>query len=114
MRKGKYMPVLDKPVNTRLEILKILYKLSQKRPDVEVVFFAAQISGGYYSEIYHQLRFLQEKRLVNFKRNMISKRFKASLSKSGLDLIEDAYKALELSRDEKDEALKEVFGRLKL
>lgn len=108
------MPVLENAVNTRLEIIRVIYNLSGEQSGKTVTFFAAQISGGYYGEIYHQLRFLQEKGLVSFSRNMISKRFSAELTESGLSFMMDAYGALSLADEEKDEALKEVFSRIKV
>ncbi len=108
------MPVLENPISTRLEILRTLYRLSDKQAGKEVKLEAAQILGGYYGEIYHQMLFLQERKLVNFTKNVISKRFVAALTEEGVNLMEAAYHALALEAPEKDEALKEVFARLKI
>lgn len=108
------MPVLENPINTRLEILKTIYRLSGERAGVPIRFFAAQIDGGYYSEIHHQMRFLREKGLIGFTRNIVSKRFVAELTESGLKLVHDAYEALKLEQCEKDQALNEVFKGIKI
>ncbi len=108
------MPVLDNPINTRLEILKLIYKLSGEKSGHAVSFFAAQINGGYYSEIHHQMKFLCEKGLIDFSRNIVSKRFVAELTNSGLRFIQDAYQALKLGPGEKDEALEEIFKRIRI
>jgi len=108
------VPVLENPINTRFEILRTLYNLSGMKAGKEIRFYAAQINGGYYSEIYHQLLFLQERNLVSFKRNKISKRFIAALTEAGLAFMEDAYRSLSFEQPEKDEALKEIFARIKI
>lgn len=108
------MPVLDNPINTRLEILKLIYRLSSEKAGEPVSFFAAQIGGGYYSEIHHQMKFLCEKGLIEFSRNIVSKRFVAELTESGLELIQDAYEALKLQQPEKDEVLNLIFNRIKI
>ncbi|GAB1477216.1 hypothetical protein MASR2M70_20540 [Bacillota bacterium] len=108
------MPVMENAVSTRLEIMQTLYKLSGKKAGNTVRFFPAQINGAYYSEISHQMRFLQEKGLVAFKKNMVSTRFMAELTEEGLAFMEDAYKAAALPDTEKDEALKELFKKLKI
>lgn len=108
------MPVLDNPISTRLEILKTIYRLSAERAGVPVRFFAAQIDGGYYSEIHHQMRFLREKGLIEFTRNMVSKRFVAELTESGQKFVHDAYEALRLEQSEKDKALNEIFKGIKI
>lgn len=108
------MPVLENAVSTRLEILKTVYKLSGKKAGSTVSFFAAQINGGYYSEINHQMRFLQERGLVTFKKNMVSTRFMVELTEEGLAFMEDAYRAFELVDTEKDKALTEIFKRIKI
>lgn len=108
------MPVLENAVSTRLEILQTLYKLSGKKAGSTVRFFPAQINGGYYSEINHQMRFLQERGLVIFKKNIVSTRFMAELTEEGLALMEGAYGALDLTDSEKDEALTAIFKKLKI
>jgi hypothetical protein len=108
------MPVLDNPINTRLEIIKTLYKLSGKEANKRMSFYAAEIQGGYYSEIHYQMRFLKEKKLVDFERNIISKKFSASLTEAGVRFMEDAYNALALGENEKDSALQEIFSRIKM
>ena len=100
------MPVLENEISTRLEILRTLYNLSEKQVGKEIKFYAAQISGGYYSEIHHQLRFLQERKLVCFDRNIVSKKFTASLTESGVAFMEDAYSAMALDD--------EIFSRIKM
>lgn len=108
------MPVLDNPINTRLEIIKLVYKQSGKQAGQKVSFFAAQIDGGYYNEIHHQLKFLKERGLVDFTRNMVSKRFTVELTDSGYKFMEDAYEALKLPEEEKSGALDELFKQLKI
>lgn len=107
------MPVLENPVSTRLEILMTLYKLSDKQAGRSIKFDSAQINGGYYSEINHQLRFLQERGLVEFTRGIVSKRFVAALTEAGKAFLDDAYHAMTLEDAEKDAALREIFARIK-
>ena len=108
------MPVLDNPINTRLEIIKLVYNQSGKQVGQKVSFFAAQIDGGYYNEIHHQLKFLKERGLVDYSRNMVSKRLTAELTESGHKFIEDAYEALKLPEDEKGEVLDELFKQIRI
>lgn len=107
------MPILENPVSTRLEILRTLYTLSGKRAGNTVKFYAAQINGGYYGEINFQMRFLQERGLVEFNRSIISKKFTAALTEAGAAFMEDAYRAMTLEQSEKEERLKEIFARIK-
>jgi hypothetical protein len=107
------MPVLTNPVNTRLEILKTIYKLSGKKPDLTIKLHPAQIDGGYYSEIKYQLRFLSERGLVDFKKSFIYGRFQVSLTAEGLQLMDDMYGALKLSEAEKEEQLNKCFAKLR-
>ncbi|HOA42647.1 MAG TPA: hypothetical protein PLD22_03285 [Bacillota bacterium] len=107
------MPVLENPVSTRLEILRTLYTLSDKRPGKIVKFYAAQINGGYYSEINYQMRFLQERGLLEYSRNIISKQFSAALTESGIAFMEDAYQALKSDETEREARLEEIFARIK-
>lgn len=108
------MPVLDNPINTRLEIIKLIHSQANKLQVKSVSFYAAQIDGGYYSEIHHQLKFLKERGLVDFTRNMVSKRFTAELTQAGQDFIEEAYRVLELPQEEKDARLDELFKQIKV
>jgi DNA-binding transcriptional ArsR family regulator len=108
------MPVLENPINTRLEILKSLYNLSGKRAGEQVRFYAAQIGGGYYGEILHQMRFLEEKGYIIFKKNIVSKRFFAELTGEGLAFMEDAYRILESDGPNKNEMLTEALKRIKI
>ncbi len=108
------MPVLENPVSTRLEILRTVYKLADKQVGKKIKLDAAQINGGYYSEIYHQMLFLQERGLVEYNRNIVSKRFFVSITEAGKAFLEDAYHALTLEEPEKDRALKEIFARIKI
>ncbi|PKM85335.1 MAG: hypothetical protein CVU86_02635 [Firmicutes bacterium HGW-Firmicutes-11] len=107
------MPVLQNQVNTRLEILKTLYRQSDKRPDQPIKLDPAQIDGGYYSEINFQLRFLQDRGLVNYNGNVVSRRFRVSLTKEGVEFMEDSYQALALSGEEKDLRLESLFQKLR-
>lgn len=108
------MPVLDNPINTRLEIIKLAYNQSDRQVGRKVSFYAAQIDGGYHSEIHHQLKFLKERGLVDFSRNMISKRLTVELTESGHKFMEDAYGALKLPTEEKDKTLDELFKQIRL
>ncbi len=108
------MPVLENPVSTRVEILRTLYKLSDKQAGKSIKLDAAQINGGYYSEIYHQMRFLQERGMVEFTRGIVSKRFIVALTEEGKAFMEDAYHAMTLENAEKDAALSEIFARIKI
>lgn len=107
------MPVLQKPVKTRLEILRTIYRLAEKQPDRTIKLDAAQIDGGYYAEINYQLRFLQERNLVDYKKNFISRKFYVSLTSDGVQLIDKAYHALSLNSEEKDKLLDQVFAKIK-
>ena len=108
------MPVLENPVSTRLEILRTIYMLSGRQAGKKIRLDAAQINGGYHSEVNHQMLFLQERGLVDFTRSVISKRFTVALTEAGVSFMKDAYCALELDNPEKDEALKEIFTRIKI
>ncbi len=108
------MPVLENPVNTRLEIIKLIYCQSGRQQGKPVSFFAAQIDGGYYSEIHHQMKFLKEKGLLDFTRNMVSKRFKAELTEAGVDFMEKSYEAVRMKEPERSMALEELFKQIKV
>ena len=108
------MPALENPVSTRLEILRTLYKLSDKQVGRSINLDAAQIHGGYYSEINHQMRFLQERGMIEFTRGIVSKRFSAALTEAGKAFMEDAYHAMTLDDAEKDAAFSEIFARIKI
>lgn len=108
------MPVLQNSVNTRLEILKTIYRLANKQAGKMIKLDAAQIDGAYYSEIIYELRFLKERGLVTFNNNFISRRFRIALTDAGVQLMEDAYHALSLKGTEKDELLAQTFAKLKI
>lgn len=107
------MPVLQNQVNTRLEILKTLYRQAEKVSDRPIKLDPAQIDGGYYSEINFQLRFLQDRGFINYNGNVISRRFRVSLTKDGVDFMEDSYRALALPEEDKDIRLEELFQKLR-
>lgn len=107
------MPVLQNQVNTRLEILKTLYRQADKQPDRPIKLDPAQIDGGYYSEINFQLRFLQDRGLVNYNGNVVSRRFRVSLTKDGVDFMENSYRALSLAEEAKEAQLELLFQKLR-
>lgn len=107
------MPVLNNPVQTRFEIMKTLYRLSNQSPNKIIKLDAAQIEGGYYAEILYQLRFLSERGLIQFNSNFISRKFRSALTEEGLTLMKEAYHALTLKEQEREELLDRVFAKLK-
>lgn len=107
------MPVLNNPVQTRFEILKTIYRLADRQSNKMIRLDAAQIEGGYYGEVNYQLRFLQERGLVEFTGNFISRKFRIALTENGVKLMGDAYRALSLEQEEKDELLDRTFAKLK-
>lgn len=108
------MPVQNNPVLTRFEILKTLYRLSNQSANKIIKLDAAQIEGGYYAEILYQLRFLNERGLIQFNSNFISRKFRSSLTEEGLALMKEAYHALTLQSEEKEALLDRVFAKLKV
>lgn len=107
------MPVAQNPVNTRLQILKAVYRMADKKADRPVSIDPAIIDGGYFNDINYQLRFLKERGLVDYKKSYINLKFKISLTPEGLKVIEDAFRALSLEEPEKSELLNQAFSRLK-
>jgi len=108
------MPVLQNPVNTRLQILKTIYRMANKKADTPVSIDPAVIDGGYFSDINYQLRFLKEKGLVDYKKSYVNLKFKISLTPEGVRVIEDAYRALTLEEPEKSELLNQTFAKMKI
>ncbi len=108
------IPVLNNPVNARLEIIKTVYRLSDKQAKKRVKLNPAQIEGSYYSELKYELRFLQERGLVDYTGNLISRNFQVALTKKGVQWIEDAYLSLSLDENEKKAQLDRLFALIKM
>lgn len=108
------IPVLDNAVNTRLEIIKTIYRLSGMQAKKRIRLDPAQIEGGYYSELKYELRLLKEKGLIDFTGNLISRKFQIALTDKGVQWIENAYQALSFEKSEKEMRLNELFSEIKI
>ena len=108
------MPLQKNPVTTRLEILKTIYRLSQQQANKRIKIDPAQIDGCYYSEVNYELRFLQQRGLIAYNGNIVSRKFQIELTQEGVQLMDDAYRAFTLNESAKDELLANVFSKLKL
>ena len=50
---------------------------------------------------------------MNYNGNVVSRRFRVSLTKEGVEFMEDSYQALALSGEEKDLRLESLFQKLR-
>jgi hypothetical protein len=50
---------------------------------------------------------------VNYNGNVVSRRFRVSLTKDGADFMEDSYRALSLAEEEKEAQLELLFQKLR-
>ncbi|MDD2215981.1 MAG: hypothetical protein PHE41_05370 [Eubacteriales bacterium] len=108
------MPLQKNPVTTRLEILKTIYRLSLQQANKRIKIDPAQIDGCYYGEINYELRFLQQRGLIAYNGNIVSRKFQIELTPEGVQLMDDAYRAFTLDEPEKESLLKEVFSKIKV
>lgn len=108
------IPLQENPVITRLEIIKTLYRLSEKQADRYIKVDPAQIGGFYYNEIRYELRFLKERGLLDFTGNRVSMKFRIALTEAGVRWMEDAYRAFSLEEEEKERLLSDLFAKIRI